>query len=157
MKRIKFILFLLVFTQFAYAQQDRKKNDAWFPFLSDVKVRYIFSVKYQAMIPKPKFGEELQAMEGKTITIRGFFLPVDMTGNVYVISFNPSNMCFFCSGAGIESIIELNPTDDDKGIFKRLDTDDYFEVKGKLKLNVDDYDHLIYILDDVVFMRIIKY
>ena len=91
-------------------------------------------------------------MNGQNITLRGFFMPVDMTSNVYVLSYNPTNMCFFCNGAGIETIVELNPKQEDLRNFKRLEADNYFEVKGRLRLNADDYEHLIYILDEVEFL-----
>ena len=160
-KHIFLLLFLLfVFLQLKHAHTSFKpkveKGSTWDILLNDVKVKYRYSVKYNALLPKPKFGSKLQAMNGKVITIRGFSLPVDMTGNVFVLSYNPSNMCFFCNGAGIESIIELNPEKDGLWRFKRLKTDNYYEVKGKLRLNVDDYDHLIYILDEAEFVQLIK-
>jgi hypothetical protein len=66
------------------------------------------------------------------------------------------NMCFFCTGDGLQTIVELNVLPEHLQRFKRLKTDSYFEVKGKLKLNADNYEHLIYILDDVEFVKLIK-
>jgi hypothetical protein len=83
-------------------------------------------------------------------------MPVYLTGNVYVISFTPSNMCFFCNGAGIESIVELNTKEDSRKSFMKLKTDDYIEVKGRLRLNTDDYEHAIYIMMKLI-CRLIKY
>lgn len=108
------------------------------------------------MLPKPKFGKELKKLQGQTISVKGFFLPLDITGNVFVLSYNPMNMCFFCTGDGLQTIIELNVLPEHFKKFKRLKTDDYFEVKGKLKLNSNDYKHLIYILDEVEFVKLIK-
>lgn len=67
------------------------------------------------------------------------------------------NMCFFCTGDGLQTIIELNVLSEHLQRFKRLKTDNYFEVKGKFKVNADNYEHLIYILDEVEFVRLIKY
>jgi hypothetical protein len=133
-----------------------KKGSTWDILLNDVEVKHHYSEKYNALVPKPQFGSKLQEMNGKIITIRGFSLPVNVTGDVFVLSFNPSNRCFFCSGAGIESVIELNPKKEQVYHLKRLKTDDYHEVKGKLRLNATDYDHLIYILDEVEFVELIK-
>lgn len=39
---------------------------------------------------------------------------------------------------------------------KKLKTDDYIAIKGKLRLNNTDEEHLIYIVDDVEFIKRIK-
>lgn len=156
MRKARFILILLFSAQFVFALGNEKEN-VWNTLLNDVKIKYAYSIKYNGLLPKPKFGKKLQALDGQIITIAGFFMPVDMTGDVFVLSYNPSNMCFFCNGAGIESIIELNPKEKWEARFNRLKTDNYFEVKGRLKLNAKDFEHLIYILDDVEFVRLISH
>ena len=164
MKKVRYI-FLLLILLFIFFQLKHyhssfkpnvKKGSTWDKLLNDVEVKHQYSEKHNALVPKPNFGSKLQAMNGKIITIRGFSMPVDMTGNVFVLSYSPSTRCFFCNGAGIESVIELNPKKGELFLFKRLKTDDYHEVKGRLRLNVNDYDHLIYILDEVEFMQLIK-
>ena len=55
-----------------------------------------------------------------------------------------------------ETIVELKPQPEHVWRLKRLKTDDFFEVKGNLKLNENDYDHLIYILEDAEFVRQVK-
>ncbi len=155
MKKFLTIFLFSVFIFSANAQTNQK-FDAWNYLLDDVKVKYVFSPKYNAMISRPKFGDKLLALNGKIINVRGFFLPVDVTGSVFVLSYNPSNMCFFCSGAGIESIVELKPTPREQIFFENLKTDNYFEARGKLILNADDYDHLIYILEDAELVKKIK-
>ncbi len=154
MKKIRFVFVLLFFVPAVYSQGDQK-NNLWDIILNDVKVRYAYSLKYDALLPKPRFGKKIKALEGEVVTLQGFFLPLDITGDIFVLSYNPSKMCFFCAGAGIESIIELNPKEDEIRRFKRLKTDSYFEVKGRLRLNAADYEHLIYILDEVEFIKLI--
>ncbi len=155
MKKFQTFIIFFLFVVIANAQNNQN-FDAWNYLLDDIKVKYVFSPKYNAMISRPKFGDKLLALNGQVINVRGFFLPVDITGNVFVLSYNPSNMCFFCSGAGIESIVELQPTDRELVFFENLKTDNYFEARGKLILNADDYDHLIYILKDAELVRKIK-
>lgn len=51
--------------------------------------------------------------------------------------------CFFCGGAGPETIIEV--------IFKKkppFKTDQIVEITGILELNADDVDHCNYILKE---------
>lgn len=155
MRTISTLLFCLYFVN-VFAQTSYDNDKAWDLFLNDVKVKYKFSLKYQAFLPKPKFGEKLEEMNGKELTINGFYLPGDMTGYIFVLSLNPSTQCFFCSSAGIETIVEMNIEKDEMDRFERLKTDDFISIKGKLRLNDSDEEHLIYILDDVEFVRKIK-
>ena len=149
-------MFVYILTTSLLNAQNLTNDKVWDLLLNDVKIRYFYSLKCNALLPKPKFGKELKKLNGQTITIRGFFLPVDITGDVFVLSYNPMNMCFFCTGDGLQTIIELNPLPEHLKRLKRLKTDNYFEVKGKLKLNADNDEHLIYILDDVEFVKLIK-
>lgn len=155
--RIKTLLIsVFVVIAFSINAQNLSKDKVWDLLLNDVKIKYYYSLTYDALLPKPKFGGELKKLDGQTITIQGFFLPIDITGDMFVFSYNPMNMCFFCTGDGLQTIIELNVLPEHLPRFKRLITDDYFEVKGKLRLNAADYEHLIYILDDVEFIKLIK-
>ena len=155
--RIKLLIFfIIILTTFSLNARNQSKYNVWNLLLNDVKIKYIYSLKYDALLPKPKFGKELKKLEGQTITIQGFFLPVDITGNIFVLSYYPMNMCFFCTGDGLQTIIELNVLPEHLQRFKRLKTDNYFEIEGKLKLNADNYEHLIYILDEVKFVKLIK-
>lgn len=148
-----FLISLLISRQTANAQANESDNN-WKLMLNDVRVRYNWSVKHGAYITRARFGEQVQQLDGKEITLKGFFLAADLTGNLFVLSANPMATCFFCGVAGIESVVEIEPHPDDLRIFKRLRTDNYIEVKGTLQLNPDDFERLIYILKDV---RIIKF
>lgn len=155
MKRIYILFFLLLSAQ-QFSAQNTPKADPWNLLLNDVKVKYSFSFQYNGLIPKPKFGSKLQELNGKQISIQGFFLPVDLTGDVFVLSYNPMSSCFFCNGSGIQTIVELSPAEGQEQRLKRLKTDNFFEVKGKLKLNTNDYTHLIYILENAEFVRLVR-
>jgi uncharacterized membrane protein YcgQ (UPF0703/DUF1980 family) len=94
----------------------------------------------------PKFSEELKAFEGKEVTVMGFYIPLDMNNsNVAVLSKFPMAECFFCEGAGPESIVVgyLN-----KKPGKKIKTDEIIKIKGRLKLNEDDIEELNFILLD---------
>lgn len=150
------ILILLIFltqgTHLKALDSDPDKN--WELMLSDVKVRYTWSAKYGAYITRAKFGERVQQLDGKEVALRGFFLAADLTGNLFVLSYNPMATCFFCSAAGIETVVEIEPHPDDLRLFKRLRTDNYIEVKGILQLNPDNFERLVYILKEA---RVTKY
>ena len=157
MMRIKALLLsIFIVTAFSLNAKKKPTNKVWDLLLNDVKIRYTYSLEYNALQPKPKFGKQVQELDGKTIIVKGFFLPLDVTGNIFVLSYNPMNMCFFCTGNGLQTIIELNVLPEHLRQFNRLRTDNYFEVKGKLRLNSDLSENLIYILDEVEFVRLIK-
>lgn len=154
MKRILAYLTILFFAaqQVAMAQPETSEQN-WKVMLTDVKVRYTWSMKLGSYITRARFGNEVQQLDGKEITLKGFFLAADLTGNLFVLSYNPMATCFFCAAAGIETVVEMDPHPDHLRLFKRLRTDDVIEVRGTLHLNADDYTHLVYILKDVQLIR----
>ncbi|MFT3738918.1 MAG: hypothetical protein QM786_09175 [Breznakibacter sp.] len=103
----------------------------------------------------PRFAKEIRDLDGKHISVKGFYVPVDNEGRVFALSANPSAMCFFCNGAGPESVMEINVK---QGIsnFKQMRADKFVELCGTLKLNRTDPEHLMYILQDAVLVQVIK-
>lgn len=117
---------------------------------------------YSAYIPAmggtymlPKFSKEIKALDGKVISIKGFYVPVDVSAKMFALSANPSNMCFFCNGAGPESVMEIW-TKTRETHFKHIRTDKYIEVKGMLQINKNDPNHLMYVLSNAELVREIK-
>lgn len=112
--------------------------------LSDVKFTRRLNKELSMYFLYPAFGPSVNALQGKDISIRGYMIPVDENDHIYVISAKPMAACFFCGGAGPESIIELQ--------FRKkkqhFRTDEVRTVRGKLMLNTTDVDHLNYILRD---------
>lgn len=154
MKKILTYLSIILFSVHLSATTrttDSEQN--WKLMLTDVKVRYTWSMKLGAYITRARFGDAVRQLDGKEVTLKGFFLAADLTGNLFVLSHNPMATCFFCAAAGIETVVEMDPHPDHLRLFKRLRTDDLIEVKGKLHLNEDDYTHLVYILKDVELVK----
>jgi len=154
-KTIVAVIFLFILS-FKLTAQGFGDDTHWNILLDDIKMRYAYSVKYGAFFPSPKFGKEVRALEGTEITIAGFFLPVEVTGGVYVVSYNPMDMCFFCTGAGVETVIEVYPKQGQLRHFDRLRTDDFIEIKGILRINTSQEKYLIYMLEEVEFVRRIR-
>lgn len=53
------------------------------------------------------YPEGIDALRGKEIYITGYVLPVDNKGDIYALSAYPFSSCFFCGGAGPESVMGL--------------------------------------------------
>ena len=97
----------------------------------------------------PTFTDDVKKLEGKEVTLEGFYVPFAPEGDDYIIlSKFPMSQCFFCGGGGPESVAEVNFAKD-PGTFQ---VDDLITVRGKLKLNSDDLDHLNFILVDAVLV-----
>jgi hypothetical protein len=111
--------------------------------LADVKFSKRY-VKEQGIYFKfPRFGQSVLPLNGTQVSIKGYLLPFDAANDVYVVSAKPMASCYFCGGSGPESIIELrfktpNP---------RFKTDEIRTIKGILKTNPDDINHLCYIME----------
>ena len=87
---------------------------------------------------------------GKQFDLEGYYLPIDVDGDAYIIlSKFPYSQCFFCGGAGPESISEV--------VFKakqgRFEADQFIRVKGKLRLNTSDIEHGNFILEEAVLIK----
>lgn len=97
----------------------------------------------------PKFTKEIQALNGKQITIKGYLIPVDLygDGSFAVISALPVDNCFFCGGAGPETVMEVYTNQKVKAGKSGKVT-----FRGKLELNPSDADHLIYILREATIL-----
>lgn len=104
-----------------------------------------FFPSYGANFLYPKFSEQMKSLEGKKVSITGYFLDIDPSAEMYILSKNPMASCFFCGMGGPETAMEIQ--------FKskpNFNTDDILLVTGTLKLNADDIEHFNYILTDCV-------
>ena len=106
-----------------------------------------FTEKYDQAIDGywllPTFGHKTKAWDNKRVILEGFFIPIDLDENFHVLSRYPYSSCFFCGGAGPESIVELQL---DKEVAKRLVMDQRLRFEGTLVLNDSDLYHCSYIL-----------
>jgi len=95
-------------------------------------------------IDKPVFGAPVKALEGEEITIRGYIIPVEgyQDQTEFVFSAYPYSMCFFCGGAGPETVMEVEAREPIEY------TADPITLKGTLHLNPDDINALMYKMTD---------
>ena len=114
--------------------------------LAKLKVEKVFMQEMDSYINKPTFSKEVLAMHGKEVVLTGYIIPVDPESDFYVLSSNPYASCFFCGGAGPETVVDLKFKKRDK-LYK---TDEVHSFKGKFKVNADDLLNLYYSLEDVV-------
>ncbi|MEO0732435.1 MAG: hypothetical protein AAFZ52_06345 [Bacteroidota bacterium] len=65
----------------------------------------------------------------------------------FVFSAYPYNMCFFCGGAGPETVMEVTSSEPVKYTTERV------KLQGKLLLNNADINRLMYIMVDAKLVK----
>lgn len=93
----------------------------------------------------PFFDSRIKFYEGKEMTLEGYYIPLDLESKyTIVLSRNPYAQCFFCGGAGPESVAEV--------VFaskpRKFKADEIITVTGVLKLNGKDINHMNFILEN---------
>ena len=112
--------------------------------LRDVTFKKKWYAEESVYMLYPTFGQSIQKLSGKTVDLTGYILPVDLEANLYVLSAFPYSACFFCGGAGPESVVSLKF----KKTGKKFKTDERRTFRGTFKLNADNIYELNYILAD---------
>ena len=116
---------------------DKPKSLSW-EALKDVKYKKRFNKEYDQYFDYPVFGEKVKAFEGQKVAIKGYIIPLSV--GLYALSKNPYAACFFCGGAGPETITGLTfaqaPT--------RYKTDEFLTLQGVFKLNDTDVNKFMY-------------
>ncbi|MBT0607373.1 hypothetical protein [Aequorivita echinoideorum] len=116
--------------------------------LADVSFTDKYFPSVDQLLLYPTFGQDVKKLEGKEITLSGYFLNISPEDDLYILSKNPMAACFFCGMAGPETTVELH--------FKKKPnfyTDDIITVTGTLSLNSKDVTHLNYILDNCTAVK----
>jgi hypothetical protein len=88
---------------------------------------------FEVNVKPPEFADELMALNGEEIRVKGYVIPVDVELGMYMVSANPFANCFFCGNAGPETVVELFPN----GKFPRFSTDQIVTFKGILQINTE--------------------
>jgi len=95
-------------------------------------------------VDKPVFSDEIKALDGKTVEVHGFIIPTEgyKSHTEFILSAYPYTMCFFCGGAGPETVMEVTAKTPVKF------SNDAIDLRGTLRLNATDINRLMYFLED---------
>lgn len=101
----------------------------------------------------PVFHPDIKAFGGQLVEINGYVIPFEETqdASMLVLSAFPFSSCFFCGGAGPESVMDIQLAD--RGKNKRYKQDDKMSFRGRLRLNDTDTYYLNYILEEAAPVR----
>ena len=123
--------------------------------LWEIFLKLRFDITYDPMLDdvamRPLFTPEIKYYNNKTIEMQGYIIPNDIVhgalgergnGTTFMLSAYPTAACFFCKGAGPESVMEIIPK---KPIPYSKNA---VKIKGRLELNENDYMKMAYLLKD---------
>lgn len=127
----------------AFSQQGETQTSIW-----KTLARITYKKEYDELmgfkIDKPVFSDDIKTLDGQTVTVRGFIIPTEgyKSHNEFIFSAFPYSMCFFCGGAGPETVMEV--------IMKQpvKYTAESITLRGVLHLNADDINRLMYALEE---------
>jgi hypothetical protein len=112
--------------------------------LSKITLEKRFDDVLNYEIEYPIFSDVVKKLNGTQITLEGWMIPLDeLRGENYIVlSSLPFANCFFCGGAGPETVMEVFSKDKIDFTEKRV------SVTGTLTINADDPLRLMYILNN---------
>ena len=136
-------LFIGIFSVSASVQAQSEAN-IW-KTLSKITYKKEYDELMGFKVDVPVFSEDIKKMEGQEISVKGYIIPVEgyKSHTEFIFSAFPYNMCFFCGGAGPETVMEVSSVEPIKYTAEQI------EIKGKLTLNDSDINRLMYIMTDV--------
>jgi len=143
MKKIVFLSLAFSFLFAVDTQAQTSKDEIW-----QVLSKITFKKEYDEMmgfkVDVPVFSDAVKELDGELVKVKGYIVPVEgyKGQKEFVFSAFPYNMCFFCGGAGPETVMEVYATEPIEY------TADPIVIQGKLILNDSDINRLIYSLED---------
>lgn len=135
MKSILLVTFLFVGPVLLLSQTD----NIW-KSLAKISYKKEYDELMGFKVDKPVFSESVKTLDNKEVTIKGYIIPIEgyKSHKEFIFSAFPYSMCFFCGGAGPETVMEVEAVE---GIKYSADA---ITIKGNLKLNDKDINRLMY-------------
>lgn len=130
------------------AQQPEWISEGWLLFYK-VKFEPKYFKDEDETYLVPVFPPSVKARVGTAVSLSGYYMPFKLDGHRVILSKYPYSACFFCGGAGPETVVEVVFTD----ASPKLKVDDVISVKGKLRLNDSDVNHMNFILYDAALLE----
>jgi hypothetical protein len=139
MKKWSFIL--VVILSFGFLAKGAQAQGVW---KSLAEVSYKISEDKFGELYIPVFSDQIKKLEGKEVEADGYIIPFEgmFKPEHIILSSLPLAECFFCGSGGPETVMEVMLASPIKYTSKRV------KVRGKLTLNANDPEKLMYILKD---------
>jgi len=143
------LLLTLAFVFVAGTTVQAQDTNLW-KTLSKITYEKKFDELLGFKVDVPVFSEGIEALEGEMVEVSGYIVPVEgyKSHTEFVFSTYPYNMCFFCGGAGPETVMEVTSTEPVKYSTERI------KLRGRLTLNSDDINRLMYVLTEATVIKV---
>lgn len=140
---------LIICALFVFSGSALQAQENLWKTLSKITYEKKFDELLGFKVDVPVFGDDTKALEGKIVEVSGYIVPVEgyKSHTEFVFSAYPYNMCFFCGGAGPETVMEVTSKEPVKYSTERI------KLRGKLLLNSDDINRLMYVLVDAEMIK----
>ena len=140
---MKYILTFLVLTVSAGVHAQSTTDNIW-KTLSKITYKKEYDELMGFKIDIPVFSKPIKALENQEITVKGYIIPVEgyKSHKEFIFSAFPYNMCFFCGGAGPETVMEVEAAEAVEYTAEQI------VLKGTLILNDSDINRLMYLIKD---------
>jgi len=127
---------------------DEKKDNVW-KTLAKITYKKEFDEFLGFKIDVPVFADAVKDLEGTEVEVKGYIIPVEgyESHTEFIFSAFPYNMCFFCGGAGPETVMEVEASEPVEY------TSEQVILKGTLRLNDQDINRLMYLLEDATWVK----
>lgn len=152
MNKVAYLLIgALCLSTVSLSAQKKDDGNIW-TTLSKITFKKEYDEMLGFKVDVPVFGKEVQALDDQEVVIKGYIIPVEgyKSHKEFVFSAYPYNMCFFCGGAGPETVMEVFSNEPVKY------TAEPIVLRGKLELNASDINRLMYILKDAELAEDVK-
>ncbi len=140
----KFFLFVAIsiLTTSLFAQDNAQTTSNIWTTLGKITFKKEYDEMMGFKVDVPVFSADVQALEGTEVIVRGYIIPVEDYGGQleFVFSAFPYNMCFFCGGAGPETVMKVTASEEIPY------TAEAITIRGTLSLNSTDRNELMYAL-----------
>jgi hypothetical protein len=148
MKLIKILVLASVFWGGIQGIQAQSPAINIWKILAKLTYQTEYNEELEMNIEMPIFSSQITALEGKIVEVRGYIIPLEgyKSHQEFVFSAFPYSMCFFCGGAGPETVMEVEAK------HPIVFTNDPITLKGVLHLNGSDINRLMYILKDATYV-----
>ncbi|MCU0345604.1 MAG: DUF3299 domain-containing protein [Saprospiraceae bacterium] len=146
---MKIKILVLTVSIFAMLASGLHAQDSMWKTLGKVTYKKAYDEMLGFKVDIPIFSNEIQKLEGKEVTMKGYIIPVEgyKSHKEFIFSAYPYSMCFFCGGAGPETVLEV------KAKSPVPFTADPITIKGVLHLNSKDINKLMYSLSNVELVK----
>jgi hypothetical protein len=147
--KLFFPIILVIFSSSLIIGQQAAPTDNVWKTLGKISYKKEYDEVMGFKIDKPVFGDPVKSLGGKEITLKGYIIPVDgyKSHKEFIFSAFPYSMCFFCGGAGPETVMEVEAVEGIKY------TTDPIVIKGVLRLNDKDINRLMYKITGAKIMK----